>query len=233
MRYQIPEEPFLPTCVCATRIYIEDGETEEQVLCAIIRASFELAQPAGMSFMADDFDPKQNGMTDNEARSLIGIKPVGESEDALVRIDKRKEYPILACRAKRKSEPLPGKLLGVQTWITPIGAKECFLFAVECLRSFRKFFELLPELIRVEYGHRRVETRPAFRSRNALLKEARNARGRAYSAKDSVGNSDVSASRTRWTSAGNPSPYPSARRSSRSLSSLSRMIERRVFIQRG
>ena len=55
-----------------THIYVEEGETEQQVLRAIVKASFELARPIG--FSRQHFDASQK-MTEEVADKFINLLP--------------------------------------------------------------------------------------------------------------------------------------------------------------
>lgn len=67
-----------------THIYVEEGETEQIVLRAIVKASFELARPAGMGWIQFK-DSKQ--MTDNEADSFITLTPRYAADKSVVNMD--------------------------------------------------------------------------------------------------------------------------------------------------
>lgn len=67
-----------------THIYMENGETEQQVLRAIVKASFELARPAGMSWL--HFDDSQQ-MTDEIADQFISLEPRYEGDETVIDID--------------------------------------------------------------------------------------------------------------------------------------------------
>lgn len=55
-----------------TNIYLEGDETEQQVLRAIVRASFELARPVGLGFIHFEDGPP---MTDEDADQSINLSP--------------------------------------------------------------------------------------------------------------------------------------------------------------
>lgn len=55
-----------------THIYVEGGETEQQVLRSIVKASFELARPAGLGWL--HFRDNQP-MTDEDADHCINLPP--------------------------------------------------------------------------------------------------------------------------------------------------------------
>lgn len=67
-----------------THIYVEKGETEQMVLSAIVKASFELARPAGMGWM--HFNKKQQ-MTDEEAIKFITLTPRYIDDKTVVNMD--------------------------------------------------------------------------------------------------------------------------------------------------
>lgn len=67
-----------------THIYVENDETEQQVLRAIIKASFELARPAGMGWL--HFNDSQQ-MTDEIADQCIMFKPRYEGDKTVIDMD--------------------------------------------------------------------------------------------------------------------------------------------------
>lgn len=67
-----------------THIYVEKGETEQQVLRAIVKASFELARSAGMGWM--HFNDSQK-MTDEIVDQCITLKPRYESDKTVISMD--------------------------------------------------------------------------------------------------------------------------------------------------
>lgn len=62
-----------------THIYVEKGETDQEVLRAIVKASFELARPAGLGWI--HFNDEQ-GMTDEMADEFVDL-----SRDVVVSMD--------------------------------------------------------------------------------------------------------------------------------------------------
>lgn len=68
-----------------THIYVDDGETEQQVLRAIIKASFELARPAGMGWLHFTADSKI--MTDEEADTFITSTPRYHDDKSAIEMD--------------------------------------------------------------------------------------------------------------------------------------------------
>jgi len=67
-----------------THIYVENEETEQQVLRAIVKASFELACPAGLGWMY--FNDSQQ-MTDEIADQCITLEPRYEDDKNVVDMD--------------------------------------------------------------------------------------------------------------------------------------------------
>lgn len=67
-----------------THIYMENGETEQQVLRAIVKASFELARPAGMGWL--HFNDSQQ-MTDEIADQCVTLKPRYEGDKTVIGMD--------------------------------------------------------------------------------------------------------------------------------------------------
>ena len=67
-----------------THIYVEKGETEQLVLRAIVKASFELARPAGMGWM--HFKSNQQ-MTDEEVDQFITLTPRSADDKSVVDMD--------------------------------------------------------------------------------------------------------------------------------------------------
>lgn len=65
-------------------IFVENGETEQQVLRAIVKASFELARPAGMSWL--HFNDSQQ-MTDEIADQCITLEPRYEDDNTVIDMD--------------------------------------------------------------------------------------------------------------------------------------------------
>lgn len=70
-----------------THIYLDEGETEQQVLRAIVKASFELARPAGLGWM--HFNDSQQ-MADEIADQLITL----EGETAFKQFTKDGLVPV-------------------------------------------------------------------------------------------------------------------------------------------
>jgi hypothetical protein len=68
----------------ATHIYVEEGETEQQVLRAIVKASFELARPAGMGWL--HFNDSQQ-MTDEIADQCIMLEPNCAGDKTIINMD--------------------------------------------------------------------------------------------------------------------------------------------------
>ena len=67
-----------------THIYNESSETEQQVLRAIVKASFELARPAGMGWL--HFNDSQQ-MTDEIADQCIILEPRYKGDKTVVGMD--------------------------------------------------------------------------------------------------------------------------------------------------
>lgn len=67
-----------------THIYVEKGETEQLILRAVVKASFELARPAGMGWM--HFNDKQQ-MTDEEVDQSITLTPRYAGDKSVVEMD--------------------------------------------------------------------------------------------------------------------------------------------------
>lgn len=67
-----------------THIYVEKGETEQLVLRAIVKASFELARPAGMGWMHFNSDQQ---MTDKEVDQFITLTPRYAGDKSVVEMD--------------------------------------------------------------------------------------------------------------------------------------------------
>lgn len=65
-----------------SHVYVENGEQEEQVLRAIVKASFQLARPVGMGWM--NFKEEQS-MTDADADGFI-FKPLA-CDETVVKMD--------------------------------------------------------------------------------------------------------------------------------------------------
>lgn len=76
MRYEKQNE--------TTHIFVESGETEQQVLRAIVKASFELARPAGMGWL--HFNNNQQ-MTDEIADHCITLEPRYEYDKTVICMD--------------------------------------------------------------------------------------------------------------------------------------------------
>lgn len=55
-----------------THIYVEESETEQQVLRVIVKASFELARPAGLGWM--NFNDSEE-MTEEDADNFVSLPP--------------------------------------------------------------------------------------------------------------------------------------------------------------
>jgi hypothetical protein len=71
------------TCKETTHIYIEEEETERQVLRAIVRASFNLAKPVGMGWL---HYKSETAMTDEDADQYISLPP-RDSRDEVICMD--------------------------------------------------------------------------------------------------------------------------------------------------
>lgn len=67
-----------------THIYVEKGETEQLVLRAIVKASFELARPAGMGWV--HFNGNQQ-MTDPDIDQFITLTPRYAGDKSVVNMD--------------------------------------------------------------------------------------------------------------------------------------------------
>lgn len=67
-----------------THIYTEQGEEEQQVLRAIVKASFELARPAGLGWL--HFNDSQQ-MTDEIADQCITIEPRYKDDKTVIDMD--------------------------------------------------------------------------------------------------------------------------------------------------
>lgn len=67
-----------------THIYVEQGETEQQVLRAIVKASFELARPAGLGWI--HFNAEQP-MSDEDADQFTTLTPRYEGDKSVIGMD--------------------------------------------------------------------------------------------------------------------------------------------------
>lgn len=67
-----------------THLFVENSETERQVLRAIVKASFELARPAGMGWL--HFNAEQP-MSDENADKFITLTPRYEGDKSVIGMD--------------------------------------------------------------------------------------------------------------------------------------------------